>query len=189
MAFATAADLAAYLRVDAFSGADLNAANLALDIATSVVVGRTRQDFAEKTDDVITLQTDGDGIVRLPQRPVTAVTSVTTRDRASTATTTRTLNTDYEISRDRLVWIGAGSGWPYEVTVTYSHGYATIPADVKGATLAVAAEIFDNPEGLSRSALDDENAQHEWADDSPAEKMLKLLEARYGRRRLTVRLR
>jgi hypothetical protein len=189
MAFATATDLAAYLRVAPFTGADETAANLALDIASSIVTARTGQDFVEVADDEVTLETFGDTAVVLPQRPVTAVTSVTTRDRGSASTTTRSLNTDYEVRGDRLTWVGLGGYWPYEVTVTYTHGYATIPTDVKGATLAVAAEIFDNPEGLSRSALDDDTAQHEWADDSPAERMLKLVAQRYGRRGLTVRLR
>jgi len=187
--FATEADLAAYLRVDPFTGPDLAAATLALEIASSVVTDRTGQDFTVKVDDEITLPTNGDRVLRLPQRPVTAVGAITTRDRGSVATTTRTLNTEYEVSRDRLTWVGLGAGWPYEVTVTYSHGYADIPADVKGATLAVAAEFFDNPEGLSRSAIDDDNAQHEWADDSPAERMLKLVEARYRHVALTVQLR
>lgn len=189
MSFADPADLAAYLRTAPFEDDpdEEAAAQLALDIATSVVVARTGQTFAAVTGDVVTLDTYPGEDVRLPQRPVTAVTSVVTRDRGSVVTTSRTLNTDYEHRGDRLRWVGIGS-WPYEVTVTYSHGYATIPDDVKGATLAVAAEIFDNPEGLSRSGLDDDTAQHEWADDSPAEKMLKLVANRYGRKPLTVRI-
>lgn len=188
MSLATPADLATYLQRDPFAGAELTSAQLALDIASAVVVDRTGQTFAAVADDTITLDTYPGEDVRLPQRPVTAVSAVTTRDRGATATTTRTLNTDFEHRGDRLRWVGLGASWPYEVTVTYSHGYATIPDDVKGATLAVAAEIFDNPEGLSRSALDDDTTQHEWAEDSPAEKMLKLVARKYGRRSLTVRL-
>jgi hypothetical protein len=189
MSFATPADLAAYLQREAFAaGAETTSAQLALDIATSTVVARTGQTFVVKTADVVTLDTHYDEDVRLPQRPVTAVTSVSTRDRGSTTTTTRTLNADYEVRGDRLRWVGIGT-WPYEVTVTYDHGYAAIPDDVKGATLAVAAEIHSNPEGLARSALDDSNDAHEWADDSPAERMLKLVERRYGRKPLTVRVR
>lgn len=189
MSFALPADLAAYLQTTAPAAGSAAEASmqLALDIASSIVVARTGQTFTATAGDTITLDTYGDEDVRLPQRPVTAVTAVTTRDKGSTATTARTLNADYEVRGDRLRWVGIGS-WPYEVTVTYSHGYAAIPDDVKGATLAVAAEIYDNPEGLSRSALDDDNAQHEWADDSPAERMLKLVERRYGRKPLSVRL-
>ena len=152
------------------------------------MIERTGQTFEAVTGDTITLDTHYGEDVRLPQRPVTAVTSVVTRHRGETATTARTANTDYEVRGDRLRWVGLGY-WPYEVTVTYSHGYATIPDDVKGATLAVAAEIFDNPEGLSRSSLDDDTAQHEWAEDSPAERMLKVVARKYGRKPLSVRLR
>lgn len=188
MSLASTADLAAYLQQPNFSaGAETASAQLALDIASSIVRARTGQDFAEKVDDVVTLDTYGEEDVRLPQRPVTAVTALTTRERGSATSTTRTVNTHFEVRGDRLRWVGGG-GWPYEVTVTYTHGYTTIPDDVKGATLAVAAEIYDNPEGLSRSALDDDTAQHEWAEDSPAERMLKLVEKRYRRRPLTVRL-
>lgn len=187
--FAAPADLAAYLRIatPAAASADETSMQLALNIATSVVVARTGQQFTAATGTTVTLDTHGDEDVFLPQRPVTAVTSVVTRERGSTVTTARTLNVDYERRGDRLRWVGVGY-WPYEVTVTYDHGYATIPDDVKGATLAVAAEIFDNPEGLSRSGLDDDTAQHEWADDSPAERMLKMVARKYGRKPLSVRL-
>lgn len=186
--FATPADLAAYLQRAAFAaGAETTSAQLALDIATSIVIARTGQTFAVVTGDTVTLDTHGGEDVFLPQRPVTAVASVVTRERGSTATTTRTLNVDYERRGDRLRWVGVGY-WPYEVTVTYTHGYATIPDDVKGTTLAVAAEILGNPDGLARSAVDDANDTHEWAEDSPAEKMLKLVARRYGRRPLTVRI-
>lgn len=190
MSFASPADLAAYLQIPAFTpaSAEETSAQLALDIASAVVVERTGQDFVAVADDTITLDTHYGEDIRLPQRPVTAVTAVVTRDRGATATTARTLNTDYEVRGDRLRWVGIGT-WPYEVTVTYSHGYAGIPDDVKGATLAVAAEIHSNPEGLSRSALDDSTDQHEWSEDSPAERMLKLVARRYGRRPLTVKLR
>lgn len=188
MSFAAPADLAAYLQREPFAaGAETTSAQLALDIATSVVVARTGQTFTAVTGDTVILDAHGEDVF-LPQRPVTAVTAVTTRERGSMVTTTRTLNVDYEVRGDRLRWVGVGY-WPYEVTVTYSHGYAAIPDDVKGATLAVAAEIFDNPEGLSRSALDDDTAQHEWAEDSPAERMLKLVARKYERKPVSVRLR
>lgn len=187
MSFATPADLAAYLQRDAFTGSDLTSAQLALDIASAVVRERTGQDFTVGTD-TITLDTYGDEDVLLPQLPVTDVALVTTRNRGETATTARAVNTDYEVRGGRLRWVGIGA-WPYEVTVTYTHGYAEIPDDVKGATLAVAAEIHANPEGLSQSALDDSNDRHEWSDDSPAERMLKLVARRYRRTPLSVRLR
>lgn len=185
--FASTADLAAYLQRPAFApGAETASAQLVLDIATSVVIARTGQQFTAKAADVVTLDTHGEDVF-LPQRPVTAVTAVVTRDRGSTTTTTRTLNVDYERRGDRLRWVRGGV-WPYEVTVTYDHGHAVIPDDVKGTTLAVAAEIHSNPEGVSRSAVDDANDTHEWADDSPAEMMLKLIERRYKRKPLTVRI-
>ena len=188
-AFATPADLAVYLRAGAFSEADEASAALALEIATATVVARVGQTFALVIDDTVTLETFGDTVVRLPQRPVRSVSSVTTRDRGASATTSRTLHTDYEVTGSKLTWVGLGGYWPHEVTVVYTHGYDVIPADVKGATLAVAAELFDNPEGLSRSALDDETSQHEWSDDSPAERALKQITRRYGYTPLTVRLR
>ena len=187
MPFANTFDLAAYLQRSTLMGSEAASAQLALDIASSVVRERTGQDFAVVTE-TITLDTYGAEDVRLPQLPVTEIASVTTRERGSTITAARTLNADYEVRGGRLRWVGLGS-WPYEITVTYTHGYATIPDDVKGATLAVAAEMFANPEGLSQSAIDDSNDRYEWSEDSPAERMLKLVERRYKRRSLTVRLR
>lgn len=187
MSFATPSDLAAYLQREAFTGAEVTSAQLALDIASAVVRERTGQDFTVATE-TVTLDTHGGEDVYLPQLPVTDVATITTRNKGETTTTTRAVNTDYEVRGSRLRWVGLGL-WPYEVTVTYTHGYDTIPDDVKGATLAVAAEIHSNPEGLSQSALDDSNDRHEWADDSPAERMLQLVARRYRRRPLTVKLR
>ena len=183
MSFATPDELATYLQA---SSVNEEAAQLALDIATAVVVERTGQDFEQGTNTVVTLNPDGEDIY-LPQRPVSAVTSVTTRNRGYAETTTRTVHADYEVMGSRLRWVGLGT-WPYEVTVTYSHGYADIPADVKGATLAVAAEFYNNPEGLSRSQIDDASDVHEWAEDSPDERLLKLVARKYGRKPLTVRI-
>ena len=186
MSFANPADLAAYLQRAPFVGAEIQQAQLALDVATSVVSERARQVFVPVTDDTVTL--DGfDRDVTLPQRPVTGVTSVTTRHSGNVATDSPTLGSDYEVRGDRLRWVGIGR-WPYEVTVVYSHGFATIPDDVKGATLAVAAETYANPEGLASSALDDSNDRHEWSDGSPAEKMLRIIERKYRRKPLSVKL-
>ena len=188
MSFATPAELATYLQREAFAeGAETNSAQLALDIASSIVRARTGQDFTLVEDDVVTLDGYGEDLY-LPQRPVASVASVLTRHRGSLATVDAALNTDFEVRGHRLRWVGIGA-WPYEATVTYTHGYETVPDDVKGATLAVAAELHSNPEGLSASAIDDSNDRHEWAEDSPAERMLKLVERRYSRRPLTVRMR
>jgi hypothetical protein len=187
MSLATVADLAAYLQRE-FSFAEEASAQLALDVASAVVVERAGQQFELVHDDQVTLDTFHGEDIRLPQRPVLSVSSVTTRDRGSTVSTTRTAGADFEVRGDRLRWVGLGR-WPYEVTVTYTHGYAFIPDEVRGATLAVAAEMLVNPEGLSRSAVDDANDQHEWADDSPAERLLKLVARKYGRRPLVVNLR
>ena len=186
MSFADPEDLATYLQAGQFDDEQEASAQLALDIATAVVVERVGQTLEMVLGDVVTLEPHGEDL-HLPQRPVTAVHSVTTRNRGYVATTARTLNTEYEVRGSRLRWVGIGT-WPYEVTVTYDHGFLTIPDDIKGATLAVAAELFNNPEGLSRSAIDDASDVHEWTDDSPAERMLKLVARKYGRKALTVRL-
>lgn len=184
MAFVNAADMATYLQIPLPQ--DQAALIMAVDMATSVVVSRTGQEFEAVNGDVVTLDPDGD-TVWLPQRPVTAVTSVVTRDLGSTVATPRTVNLEYEVRGPRLRWVGPGV-WPYEVTVTYDHGYATIPADVQAATLAVAAELYANPSGLSSETIDDYTWRASEGEESLADRLLAGLVRRYGRRPLTVRL-
>jgi hypothetical protein len=176
-------------------GLDPATAAVALAAASGVVRGRTGQDFTAVVADTVVLDGMEDQWLTLPQRPVTAVTAVAING----------------VTQGALSWWLSGSrlyrwrGWnralvssastafglaPTLITVTYDHGYDEIPDDVKGAVLAIAADIVTNPAGLVSENIDD----YTWRrSESPAGTAAGVLLAavvrRYGTRVRTVRLR
>lgn len=187
-ALADTTDLAGYLGVDGFTTfAEAAQAELALESASAVVRERTGQQFTTATGDVVTFRSGlCDEWLILPQRPVTAVTSVKVNQIPVT---------DYTLVGDRL-WryqgwadIPFGTG-PQTVEVTYDHGSDIVPELVKGAVLAVAAETITNPAGLAGETIDDYTwRRSEGGGESATEQLLKLVDRRYGRKPLTVQLR
>lgn len=148
--FASPSDLATLLRQDV----DTASAQQALDLATGRIKSRTGQDFAAAAGDVIVLE-GNNGLVRLPQRPVTAVTLVeTSGGYAPLAYTAAPEGTMYSRIGAELTWLGC-SHWPALVRVTYDHGYATIPDDVRECCLELAREKYENPSGLGGETVDD----------------------------------
>ncbi|MFI6228886.1 hypothetical protein ACIBCR_16405 [Micromonospora echinospora] len=159
---ATVADLAAQLQLDE---ADLNptTAALLLETATAVVQAAAGgQRIVQVVDDEVVLdldEHDGGPYLTLPQRPVTAVSSVLVG-----ATTV----TDWlpQFRRSRL-WRSSGwrgpAGWyrrgaPSTVTVVYTHGYP--PDDqriqfARAAVLGLAAGAYSSPAGAKSERIDD----------------------------------
>ncbi len=130
-AFATPSDLATYMQRD-LSAAETATAELVLDLVSGAIRAYTGQTISTATSTAKRLKVRGTK-VRLPQRPVTAVSAVT-----STATPAVAV---------AYTWDGFGSIEldTYEhasVLVTYAHGYATIPDDIRAITLQVAGRSF-----------------------------------------------
>lgn len=141
--FATPAELASHLQVPEV---DTASATLAIEGATGAVQAACGgQRMLPVADDTVTLR-GGARSVWLPQRPVTAVGAVTTI--SSGVVTARVLGTDYTVFGAELVWAPRYGVWPEFVTVTYSHGWTTIPAAVKGVCLSLAGRLYANPQGL-----------------------------------------
>ena len=192
---ASTADLAALLQIDV---ADLNAtsATLALEVGTALVQAVTGQRIVQVVNDVAVIDLDSDDhspYLRLPERPVTAVATVSVG---------ATVVTDYvaQLSRARL-W--RSSGWrsaltvypssPSLVTVTYTHGYA--PGDqrlqlARAAALQLALTAYDNPGGATREQIDDYSVAYETASArlEAAPHLVAMLRQQYGRGPASVRL-
>ncbi|MEU3665750.1 hypothetical protein [Streptomyces virginiae] len=143
-AFATAADLAAATQRSDLS---VESADLALASASAVIRSWTRQSITQVIDDVVTLRVLHDYELILPQRPVASVSQV----RVNGLTLL-----DWVLSGDRLLRTG---GWrrlpgtttypdPGLVEVTYTHGYAEIPDEVRAVCIDLAAMTLTNPGGL-----------------------------------------
>lgn len=139
---ATVADLATYTGQTLAD--DDPKALLALRMATGILQAETSQHLLAVTGDVVMLS-GGQSVLTLPERPVTAVTAVTSTY-GGLATTYPT--TQYERRADSL-WFGLGglgwAAWPSLVTVTYDHGYSTTPADLQAVCLALAGRILQSP--------------------------------------------
>jgi hypothetical protein len=180
---ATTSDLAAFLGVDAWGNGtteDTQAA-LALRIASSVVRARTGQTFTTGTS-TVALPTPSGQWLYLPKTPVVSVDALSIDGVAVT---------DHVVTGNRVFryagWAASDVTAPV-VTVTYTHG-GTVPDEVLGAALAVAADIFENPTGLSSETLDDYTwRRSDTATGLLAEQLLATVERAYRRRPLTVQL-
>ncbi len=153
---ATPEDLAAALQ----TSVDDAAANVLIECATAVVQAIAGQRIVEVTE-TVTLDLDGyDGgtYLSLPERPVTAVTSVLIGVTAVTDWTA-------QLSRSRLWradgWRSALVGYanqPSSVTVTYTHGYADGDQKLqlaRSAVISLAMGALSNPTGATQERIDD----------------------------------
>lgn len=57
---------------------------------------------------------------------------------------------DYRLWRDELHFRQLGTGPVY---VTYTHGYATVPADVRAIVLTLAGRVLTNPSDLRQESV------------------------------------
>lgn len=142
MALFELTDLAALLQRDL----DTATATVARDMATGVVTAYTGQNF-ESQSYSHTVRVGLDNVLKLPQRPVTAVTSVSTPD-------------DGTLDASLWNWIGNGPWVALDVvtdvaTVAYVAGFATVPEAVKAVALSLAARHYQNAAGLKQERIDD----------------------------------
>jgi hypothetical protein len=150
--FAAVSDLAALMQTDVNEAA----AGVALASASALIRGWTRQTISRVVDDVVTLRAP-EGYERalvLPQRPVQSVSRVEINGLQLV---------DWVLSNDRLLrycgWRYLPGRMPYLdpglVTVTYTHGWAEIPDDVRAVCLDLASMTITNPSGLRTVQIDD----------------------------------
>lgn len=157
---ATTADLTALLG----ETVDETSATLALELATGAVQAAAGQRLVEVTDDTIDLMGTTGSWLDLPQRPVTAVTSVTLAGTAVTDFTRyggRLYRTDgWAEQTDCTSWAWPGLRYqePTPVQVVYSHGYPVGDPGLglaRQATLMLASSLYSNPTGATSLAIDD----------------------------------
>lgn len=185
---ATVADLRTLLGEDATGLTDIEA-GLMLELATGAVQAAAGQDILQATE-TITLAGTTESWLSLPQRPVTAVSSVSLDGDTVT---------DYKRFGDRL-W--RKDGWadspyePSEVAVAYTHGLASSDQRIqlaRSATLAIAAQMFSNPNGATGFSIDDYREQYSQSTNSDIaglvpDRLQKALRRQYGPRGRLVRI-
>jgi hypothetical protein len=146
--------------VEAVLGRDLTGSEFLrvdrlLEMSEREVKRWTGQHFARATTtDTLKVR---NGTVRLPQRPVNAVSAVTdTNGNAIAFTWVKgdVLRTGTNVL-DCFGWEPWASGLDY-VVVTYDHGYDEIPADVSMVVAEMAAAALSAPaDGLRQATVDD----------------------------------
>lgn len=179
-AFATVADLELFAREQVQPGEiDELEAGQALDLASDVIRGYVRSHITSVTE-TAELGGTSDDVLELPQRPVSVVTAVEITDRLGN--TVVVSSSDWTWTRSgklrRILYTtalpagwSAGSGWggtDATVTVTYTHGLAAVPGDVKAIALALARRMTVNPDGYVREAIGSYNVGYATTDGQQA---------------------
>lgn len=162
MAFATTADLEARLGVSYDDGTETAQAQALLDDATAYLQAELGQ-LIEAGTATYTTRWLGQGPIRLPQAPVTDVTTVLVDGVATT---------DFDFVDQELHLIGwwgtekrFNGTWLrsyLDVTVTFDYGYDTVPAELKAWTCVLASQILS---GAGGGSLGIPSARSETIDD------------------------
>lgn len=138
---------------------DTATATIARTTAQATIRQYCRQEItaATYTDVILPIGfEDGSWVVRVPQRPLTAITEVSVNG------TTYVANVDYAwngysplIRLARRIWSAATFQTEPVAVVSYTAGYATVPPIVTAIALAVALREYDNPTGVKSRQIDD----------------------------------
>ncbi len=140
----TIADIAAFLQITIAE--DSAAAARAITEASAAIRNYCNQQI-DQTEDEYTFDV-GERQTRLflPELPVTAIDSVTENGTALDTTA-------YKLGRGGILHRVGGYWYPgvQTVTVTYTHGHATIPDDVKSVCVRAAARSYQA--GLNAATL------------------------------------
>ncbi|MFI2187991.1 hypothetical protein [Streptomyces sioyaensis] len=135
---ATVADLAAHMQVDPGT-LPANAATV-LDQVSAIVRKQARNQFVRRTTTL--RRTPVEGVIRLPLRPVVSVDAVTL-DGAI-------VDYRWDDETERLLvplWA------PVPFSVTFTHGYASVPGDVVAVALTAAQRVLSNPNDLRQETV------------------------------------
>lgn len=190
---ATPGDLASLVQHDV----DTASATLGIEIGTAVVqAAADGQRIVQVVGDTATVTGTTGQWLRLPQFPVTAVSSVTLDGVALTAGLPGSGALTYRLVADQL-WRGCGwqtyCGEPSTVSLVYTHGYATGRQELqlgRGVALSLGRGLFENPSGVVREQIDDYAVAYAEAEAALAAQpsLISLLRKQYGRKAAMVRI-
>lgn len=146
--FCTVADLEAFLQLTIPASLTASATR-AIEEASAAIANYCRQQLEEVEDDELTFDVAaGCNRLFLPELPVTAVVSVE-EDGETLAE-----DDDYKLGQHGILYRVGQNWYPgvQTVTVTYTHGYATLPQDVIDVATRAAARAYQA--GLRASSLE-----------------------------------
>jgi len=147
MGFCTQTDVEELLQITIADAAKIASVERAITEATSAIKNYTHQEIEQTEDDEITLDCSGiSSKLFLPQLPVTEVSVVVEDDETLTAGS----DEDYQLGQWGVLH-RVSAKWAAGIqiiTVTYTHGHATIPVVIEAAhVLALAA--LDKPQRIA----------------------------------------
>jgi hypothetical protein len=141
MALITVEELEAFMGRE-FTDAEADQAEALIEAITDTIEGYTGISFELVEDEEIRSQADGYGMIELNARPVSEVI-VYPKDSTD----------EYE----GYAWDGLQAIYglyPNEVVdIIYSHGYSTVPGDIKTVAKGIASRIMYNPSGLRQETV------------------------------------
>lgn len=161
-ALATLLELENHLGRPFADEAEVKKATSVLDTVSGMARRYCRQTFDYVEDDTIILLGTWDPELRLPQRPVTAVGPIAIDGTTLTADVGYVWLGDHRILRgprltgdsdplpaDMRHWGGPTA----QIEVSYSHGYETLPPELKGIVLDIAARAITSPAGVVQESV------------------------------------
>jgi hypothetical protein len=148
----------------AFTDGEETAALLA---ASAVIRGYCRWHIWPQLSETFVIDGPGTRLLRLPTREVSAVASIVETQRGSgQVPITLTVATDVDWSRNGTVERVDGHCWTRKmrgVTVTATHGFLELPADVADIATSLAASASGNPSRLKRMQIGERSADYSGA--------------------------
>lgn len=141
MAIITTDELAAFMG-RTFSASEAAQAQAVIDVVESAIESEAGVSFTPVLDEHIRIQADGHGIIELKRKPITALTSVSDVDGvAIDSVEFDGLATLYNLFPNQVV------------DIVYSHGFGTVPRDIRGVALGSASRVMYNPSGLRQETV------------------------------------
>ncbi|HEY5987758.1 MAG TPA: hypothetical protein VIV12_15490 [Streptosporangiaceae bacterium] len=135
--FASAQDFSQYMGITLPT--DLARMQMMLELASASIRRYCGQTLSPVDNDVVVLEPIERDTLVLPERPVTAVSSVLINTIPSVVTT------NYRFTRAGLIHELSGLFWSSGATVTYNHGYAESTDEykaIKGVCMAAASRAY-----------------------------------------------
>lgn len=187
VAFATSDDLAIRLGIE-LTGDEIDRASVLLGRASGLIQDEANLTLALVTD-TITMPGTTDERIKLPQRPVISVDSVTLGGGELVEGRDWYLDGSVIIRLPRFVVtadgftsefsLGAGFGWPTQtLEISYTHGYIDVPASVKAICVEMVVRVWINPGGVARETVGDTSTVYDRERISPAGLLLTAEERR-----------
>lgn len=141
MALITVEELEAFMG-RTFTDAEMAQAEVFIEMASDVIESEAGVSFSLVENEEIRIQADGYGIIELNAKPIQSIAVYE-------------LDSTTEISY--ATWDGLSAIYglqPNEVVdIVYTHGYTTIPGDIKAVCYGVCSRMMYNPSGLRQETV------------------------------------